>query len=65
MVFKKTESKYVFVGALSEYIFKLSTSKQRHRISQVFIAPPFQKFGHGKEILDAVYNIFLEDKNCF
>ena len=65
IVFKKLENRYVFVGVLSEYIFKLSTSKQRHRISQVFILPPFQKFGHGKEILDTVYKIFLEDKNCF
>ncbi len=48
MVFKKKENRHLFVGVLSEYIFKISTAKQRHRISQVFILPAYQKSGHGK-----------------
>jgi ribosomal protein S18 acetylase RimI-like enzyme len=53
------------VGALSKYVFKISTIKQRHRISQVFILPSYQKYGHGKELLDIVYKIGIEDPNCF
>lgn len=65
MIFKKKESRYLFVGALSQYIFKLSINRERHRISQVFILPSYQKYGHGKELLDTVYNISLENEKCF
>lgn len=50
---------------LSKYVFRLSTLKERHRISQVFILPPYQKSGHGKELIDTVYNISLHDPKCF
>lgn len=53
------------VGVLSKYVFRLSALKERHRISQVFILPPYQKYGHGKELLDVVYSRSLEDPNCF
>lgn len=49
------------MGVLSKYVFKLSTVKERHRISQVFILPSYQKSGHGKELIDAVYDISLKD----
>lgn len=48
LIFKKKNQKYQFVGCLSKYIFKISTVKERHRISQVFILPNYQKYGHGK-----------------
>jgi hypothetical protein len=65
LVFKKKELRKLLVGALSKYVFKLSTVKERHRISQVFILPNYQKYGHGKELLDVVYKRSLEDSNCF
>ncbi len=54
-----------FVGMLSKYVFRLSTLKERHRISQVFILPTYQKSGHGKELIDVVYSISLNDPKCF
>ena len=54
-----------FVGVLSEYIFRLTVMKERHRISQVLILPAHQKLGHGKQLLDLVYKLSLENKNCF
>lgn len=67
VIFKKVpnSTRKIFVGALSKYVFRLSSVKERHRISQVFIVPTYQKNGHGKEILDLVYNISLKDVNCF
>ena len=53
------------VGVLSQYVFRLSALKERHRISQVFILPPYQKYGHGKELLDVIYGISLNDPKCF
>ena len=50
---------------LSKYIFRLSTVKERHRISQVFILPSYQKSGHGKELIDVVYDISLKDEKAF
>lgn len=66
LVWKRKENgRHLFVGALSEYVFKISTTKHRHRISQVFVLPAYQKYGHGKELLDVVYKISLEDETCF
>ncbi len=53
------------VGVLSKYVFRLSALKERHRISQVFILPQYQKYGHGKELLDVIYGISLNDPKCF
>jgi len=50
---------------LSKYVFKLSTVKERHRVSQVFIMPCYQKAGHGKELIDVVYGISLSNPKCF
>lgn len=50
---------------LSKYVFKLTTVKERHRVSQVFIMPNYQKAGHGKELIDVVYKISLNDPKCF
>lgn len=47
------------------YIFRLSSVKERHRISQVLILPTFQKQGHGKELLDHVYAYSLQYEKCF
>ena len=55
----------MFVGMLSKYIFRLSSVKERHRVSQVFIMPSYQKTGHGKELIDVVYDISLKNPNCF
>lgn len=69
VVFKKLpedkKNRHLFVGVLSEYEFKLSTFKERHRISQVFVLPNYQKYGHGKELIDLVYRKSLEKENCF
>lgn len=67
IVYKKGKEggKMNFVGMLSKYVFRLSTVKERHRISQVFILPPYQKSGHGKELIDVVYAISLNDPKCF
>lgn len=67
VIFKKTKGKQRlnFVGMLSKYIFRLTTVKERHRISQVFILPSYQKAGHGKELIDVVYGISLSDPKCF
>jgi hypothetical protein len=53
------------VGVCSKYVFRISAIKERHRISQVFILPPYQKSGHGKELIDIIYKISLEDAKCF
>ena len=67
VVFKKLKGKTRknVVGVLSKYVFRLSAIKERHRISQVFILPPYQKYGHGKELLDVIYGISLNDPQCF
>lgn len=67
VIFKKLKGKTRknVVGVLSKYVFRLSALKERHRISQVFILPPYQKYGHGKELIDVVYKISLEDPKCF
>jgi hypothetical protein len=67
VVYKKIKSsdRKIFVGMLSKYNFRLSTVKERHRISQVFIMPNYQKSGHGKELIDVVYDISLKDPKCF
>ena len=66
IIYKKCQhGRLNFVGMLSEYIFRLTTVKERHRISQVFIMPSYQKSGHGKELIDLVYRISLNDPKCF
>lgn len=67
VIFKKLKGKTRknVVGVMSKYVFRLSALKERHRISQVFILPPYQKYGHGKELLDVVYSISLNDPKCF
>ena len=67
IVFKKVKdsNRKMFVGMLSKYIFRLSSVKERHRISQVFIMPAYQKTGHGKELIDIVYDISLKNPTCF
>jgi len=67
VIYKKNANKKrkTFVGVLSEYVFKISTLKERHRISQVFIMPSYQKSGHGKELIDVVYDISLKNPKCF
>lgn len=67
VIFKKVKNsnRKIFVGMLSKYVFRLSTLKERHRISQVFILPSYQKSGHGKELIDTVYDISLQDVKCF
>jgi hypothetical protein len=67
VIYKKLKDKKRrnVVGVLSKYVFRLSALKERHRISQVFILPQYQKYGHGKELIDVVYQISLEDNKCF
>lgn len=65
VIFKQKDGRNIFVGVLSMYIFRLSSVKERHRISQVLILPTFQKQGHGKELLDHVYAYSLQYEKCF
>lgn len=55
VIYQKTPKKSHFVGVLSKYEFRITHNKQRDRISQVLVLEPYQKQGHGKELLDLVY----------
>lgn len=55
---------FEFVGFLSKTVFSYNVLKARHRISQVLIAPPFQRQGFGIRLLDVVYEDMLKDDNC-
>lgn len=48
-------SRYITAGYLSVYHFYAYPDKTRARVSQVLIMPPFQRAGHGAELLEAVY----------
>lgn len=65
IVYKLHEGRRHFVGLLSKYEFRITYNRQRDRISQVLILPPFQKQGHGKELLDLVYEESLKNDNVF
>jgi histone acetyltransferase 1 len=47
--------RYLTIGYLSVYQFYAYPDKTRYRVSQMLILPPYQKGGHGAELLEAVY----------
>ena len=47
---------YAFAGYMTVYNYYAYPDKIRPRISQVLIIPPFQRQGHGAELLQAFYN---------
>jgi len=65
VIYRKDGTKSHFVGLLSKYEFRITYNKQRDRISQVLVLPPYQKQGHGKELLDLVYDESLKNSDVF
>ncbi|ETO23751.1 hypothetical protein RFI_13426, partial [Reticulomyxa filosa] len=52
----KTTGKYTVIGYLTLYVFYVyPNNEKRLRISQVLIFPPFQRNGHGFELLQHVH----------
>lgn len=47
---------YAIVGYMTVYSYYAYPNRIRPRISQVLILPPFQKQGHGAELMQAFYN---------
>lgn len=62
---RKDGDKRHFVGCLSKYEFHITADRQRDRISQVLVLPPYQKQGHGKEMLDIIYEESLKNPEVF
>lgn len=54
---------YAFVGYTTVYRYYAYPSKQRPRISQMLILPPFQKRGLGAELLQTIYKWYIKDNN--
>ncbi|KAI8332482.1 acyl-CoA N-acyltransferase [Chlamydoabsidia padenii] len=53
-------TKYDFVGYCSAYPFYCWPDKTRMRISQFLILPPFQNMGHGGNLYETIYKLFLQ-----
>ncbi|XP_071943562.1 histone acetyltransferase type B catalytic subunit-like isoform X2 [Antedon mediterranea] len=58
-----SSTRYNFVGYMTLYRYYAYPDKIRLRISQLLILPPYQKQGHGAEILQAIYRDFVSDIN--
>lgn len=50
-----SEIRYLTEGYISVYNFYAYPDKTRMRVSQMLILPPYQRYGHGAELLEAVY----------
>ncbi|ESO94305.1 hypothetical protein LOTGIDRAFT_232538 [Lottia gigantea] len=50
------ETMYAIAGYMTIYNYYAYPNKTRPRISQVLILPPFQRQGHGAELLQTFYN---------
>lgn len=53
------ETWYTFCGYCTVYKYWAYPDKQRPRVSQILILPPFQKKGLGSRLLQTVYNYYL------
>ena len=49
------KQRYLTEGYISVYNFYSYPDKTRMRVSQMLILPPYQRHGHGAELLEAVY----------
>ncbi|UJR20315.1 hypothetical protein I4U23_023446 [Adineta vaga] len=52
---------YAPIGYITVYLYYAYPDKQRPRISQVLILPPYQRKGHGRRLLTAIYNDLRKD----
>jgi len=52
---------YAIVGYITVYLYYAYPDKKRPRISQVLILPPFQRQGHGRRLLTAIYDDLRQD----
>ncbi|KJE92455.1 histone aminotransferase 1 [Capsaspora owczarzaki ATCC 30864] len=50
-------TRHLFVGYMTTYDFFAYPDRLRPRISQVLVLPPYQKQGHGREMLQAFYRV--------
>lgn len=50
---------YTFMGYCTVYKYWAYPDKQRPRVSQILILPPFQKKGVGAQLLQTVYNHYI------
>ncbi|CAF3098383.1 unnamed protein product [Rotaria sp. Silwood2] len=52
---------YAPIGFITVYLYYAYPDKKRPRISQVLILPPYQRKGHGRRLLTAIYNDLRKD----
>lgn len=52
---------YAPIGFITVYMYYAYPDKKRPRISQVLILPPYQRKGHGRRLLTAIYNDLKKD----
>ncbi|XP_057293831.1 histone acetyltransferase type B catalytic subunit-like [Hydractinia symbiolongicarpus] len=57
-------SEYSIVGYITVYQYFAYPDKYRPRISQMLTLPPYQKSGHGVELLDAVNRYYITQANA-
>ncbi|XXQ31732.1 histone acetyltransferase [Plasmodiophora brassicae] len=58
-------SKFVDIcGYVTVYSFYAHPGGERHRLSQIIVFPPYQRQGHGRRLLQAVYDNAIEC-GCF
>ncbi|XP_035658310.1 histone acetyltransferase type B catalytic subunit-like isoform X2 [Branchiostoma floridae] len=55
--------RYATVGYLTAYSYYAYPDKLRPRISQVLVLPPFQRLGHGVELLQTAYRDMRENND--
>jgi len=68
-IFKNTvidgEKRYGIVGYCTLYNFYHHPSATRPRISQILILPPYQRNGHGKYLLNSIYNYYKSNDSIY
>ncbi|CAF2072182.1 unnamed protein product [Rotaria magnacalcarata] len=52
---------YAPIGFITVYLYYAYPEKRRPRVSQVLILPPYQRKGHGRRLLTAIYNDLRKD----
>ncbi|XP_033114772.1 histone acetyltransferase type B catalytic subunit-like [Anneissia japonica] len=60
-----SNTRYSSVGYITVYKYYAYPDKIRQRISQMLILPPYQRQGHGSEVLETVYRDFISDPIVF
>ncbi|KAF2077443.1 hypothetical protein CYY_001292 [Polysphondylium violaceum] len=59
------EKRYGIVGYCTLYNFYHHPSATRPRISQILILPPYQRNGHGKYLLNSIYNYYKNNDSIY